>query len=340
VSLKVPHKNVIDTPMQRLPKQEPQHKQKSNWRQALDRLEGAYADGTLRAYRADMEAFESWCKKAKRAAIPARPETLAAFVAHQSELVAPSTLKRRLAAIRKIHRLMKLENPATDEEVLIAMRRALRKKPTRPRQALALTSSFRNRLIAACPESLLGKRDRALIALGYDTLCRRAELAALQVEDIVGSDNQTVQILIRRSKSDPYGRGRLGYVSPDTRQLLNVWLGAAKIEEGFIFRTVRRGSVGRQPLHPSSINRILKRNAAAAKLNPKEIEAISGHSMRVGAAQDMIVSGLSILPIMQAGGWKCVNVVSRYVENANLTCLLERARAAADRRLKKERMSS
>jgi integrase/recombinase XerD len=180
-----------------------------------------------------------------------------------------------------------------------------------------------------------GKRDRALIALGYDTLCRRAELVALQVEDIVGSDNQTAQILIRRSKSDPYGRGRLGYVSPGTRQLLNVWLRAAKIEEGFIFRTVRRGSVDRQPLHPSSINRILKRNAAAAKLHPRDIKAISGHSMRVGAAQDMIVSGLSILPIMQAGGWKSVNVVSRYVENANLTPLLERARAGVQMMTKK-----
>ena len=50
--------------------------------------------------------------------------------------------------------------------------------------------------------------------------------------------------------------------------------------------------------------------------------------MRVGAAQDMIVSGLSVLPIMQAGGWKSMNVVGRYTENANLSPLLEKARAA------------
>ena len=50
--------------------------------------------------------------------------------------------------------------------------------------------------------------------------------------------------------------------------------------------------------------------------------------MRVGAAQDMIVSGSSILPIIQAGGWRSMNVVGRYVENANLNPLLERARAA------------
>ena len=43
---------------------------------------------------------------------------------------------------------------------------------------------------------------------------------------------------------------------------------------------------------------------------------ISGHSMRIGAAQDMMVAGFDALAIMQAGGWKSANVVLRYVENA------------------------
>ena len=34
-----------------------------DWREALARLEGAYADSTLRAYRADFEVFDSWCRK-------------------------------------------------------------------------------------------------------------------------------------------------------------------------------------------------------------------------------------------------------------------------------------
>jgi len=48
--------------------------------------------------------------------------------------------------------------------------------------------------------------------------------------------------------------------------------------------------------------------------------------MRVGAARDMIASGLRVLPIMQAGGWRTMNVVARYAESANLTALLHRAR--------------
>lgn len=39
--------------------------------------------------------------------------------------------------------------------------------------------------------------------------------------------------------------------------------------------------------------------------------------------------------MMQAGGWRFVNIVSRYVENANLNPLLEKAQGGhAQRRLK------
>ena len=72
--------------------------------------------------------------------------------------------------------------------------------------------------------------------------------------------------------------------------------------------------------------RILKQAAQSAGLPTKSVVNLSGHSMRVGAAQDLIASGLSILPIMQGGGWKMVNVVSRYVENANRSSLLRHTR--------------
>ena len=107
-----------------------------DWRTALSGLEATYAKNTLRAYQADMQAFEDWCRKARRRALPATPQTVAAFIAHETERCSAATLKRRLAGIRKVHRLLRMENPVTDEEVVIAMRRALRAKRARPRQAL------------------------------------------------------------------------------------------------------------------------------------------------------------------------------------------------------------
>ena len=299
----------------------------STWRNALVRLDGAYAETTLRGYRSDMEIFENWCLKNGAAPLPASSETVAAFVASQAETCAAATLKRRLAAIRKVHRLFRMENPVTDEEVVIAMRRALRAKRVRPSQAMGLTSRIRDQLIAACPETLAGQRDRVMIALGYDTLCRRSELVGLRVEDITNLTEGAAQILVRRSKNDPFGAGRLAYISNRTLNLIDAWIAAAKIKSGPIVRAVTsRQTMDRDALHPYSITRILKRVAVAAGLPPASVAHLSGHSMRVGAAQDMIASGLGVLPIMQAGGWRTTNVVARYVENANLSALLHRFR--------------
>ena len=63
-----------------------------------------------------------------------------------------------------------------------------------------------------------------MIMLGYDTLCRRSELVALRVEDLASPFRKSAQIFIRRSKSDPYGEGRLGYVSPETLAFVQDWL--------------------------------------------------------------------------------------------------------------------
>ncbi len=240
--------------------------------------DAGYSPNTLRAYRADMNTFERWCEENKIQALPAAPETVAAFIAAQAPNNSAATLKRRLAAVRKIHRLLRLENPVTDEEVVIAMRRALRSKSARPQQALGLTWSLRDQLLAACPQTLAGSRDRALIALGYDTLCRRAELVGLRVEDITPGSKHSGQILVRRSKNDPYGAGRLAYVSEQALKFMRAWLNAAGIKSGCIFRAVAGGKVGGQPRHPYSVNRILKRAAQAAKVPPQSVAHLSGHS--------------------------------------------------------------
>jgi len=296
--------------------------ERTKWQAALARLEGAYAVSTLRAYQSDIKIFEGWCVSVGTEQFPASPETIAAFVAAQATKVSTATLKRRLAAIRKVHLLLRLQNPIPDEEVTIAMRRALRAKCARPHQAMGLTRELRDRLLAGCRDTLSGKRDRALIAVGYDTLCRRSELVGLRAEDIAFIDGDAAQILIRRSKTDPYGHGRLGYISANSFLLLQDWLKAARIKHGFLFRRVRNNSIAEEALHPYSVNRILKDAAARSGLPSETVRELSGHSMRVGAAQDMISSGLGILPIMRAGGWRTMNVVARYVENTDLTVVM------------------
>ena len=65
------------------------------------------------------------------------------------------------------------------------------------------------------------------------------------------------------------------------------------------------------------INRIYKRIARKAGLDESAIESISGHSMRVGAAQDLLNSGASMPVIMQRGRWSKTDTVMRYLEQVN-----------------------
>ena len=126
-----------------------QHAPPMNWGDALARLDGAYSEHTLRGYRSDFARFVAWCEAVGQTPLPASPETVAEFVADQATTCLPATLKRRLAGIRKLHRLMRLPNPVTDEEVLLALRRALRTKAntskagTRPDRRIARQTDHR-----------------------------------------------------------------------------------------------------------------------------------------------------------------------------------------------------
>src|SRR5664279_6207856 len=250
-----------------------------DWREAISRLDGAYSENTLRGYRADFALFEDWCRRTGRSALPTSPETVAAFVAHDAIKASPSTLRRRLAGIRKVHRLLRFVNPVEDEEVLIAMRRALRTKPRRQKQAHGLTRALRDKLLAACPDSLLGLRNHALIAVGYDTLCRRSELVSLRLEDLAPLENGAMSILVRRAKNDPFGDGRYGYLTPPTVEVLKSWLDAASIKKDWLFRKVISDRVGPKPLHPYTVNRIIKGAANAAWFDANIVQNLSGHSM-------------------------------------------------------------
>jgi len=123
-----------------------------NWREAILRLEGAYSENTLRSCRADFAAFEAWCRTSRLRPLPASPQAVAGFITAVAPKFSPSTLRRRLGGIRKVHRLMRLPNPVDDEAVLLAMWRALRSKPRRPKQAYGLAKDLRDKLRSSrCP---------------------------------------------------------------------------------------------------------------------------------------------------------------------------------------------
>ena len=298
-----------------------------DWRAALLRLDGAYSDNTIRTYRTDVQAYETWARATQLEPFPASAEMIAAFIAARAPHDAASTLRRRIYGLRKIHRLLKLPSLIDDEEVTIALRKALRQKRSRMKQALGLKRDLLERLMEATGDDLLGLRDRALLALGYATLCRRAELVAIRVEDFGKVDEDgSVSVLIRRSKADPFGYGRVAWVSPHAMEHVRSWLVASGIDEGFVIRTVFGEKIIDEAIAPYSVSRRLKRLAEKAGLDAATIAGLSGHSLRVGAAQDMAEEGFDLLALMTAGGWKTAHVVARYVEEARVRRVGEKRR--------------
>jgi len=295
------------------------HSQRSelDWRKEFKRLEGAYAPSTMRSYYADVEIFLNWCDDQNLAPFPASVETVCRFLEGQAPDRAPSTVRRRLYAIRKVHRLLRLDDPTYDEDINLTFRRIRRAKRTRPKQAKGMTRPYLDKFLAVQPNSPWGLRNRAMLLLGYELLTRRSELVALTTNDLEALADGTMRVIIRRSKADPFGQGRVAFTSKSTAAAVEEWLTWRGPEINFLFCPIYRGRAVNRDLSTTTVKRLVKSAAKSAGLDPAEIDAFSGHSLRVGAAQDLLCAGYDAAAIMRAGGWKSVNILGRYLEMAD-----------------------
>ena len=275
---------------------------------------GAFSDSTERALRSDLAIYAEWCAGRGERALPAEPETVAAFVDDRAEVRAPATVRRYVTSIGIAQRALGLERTVKSPVVRLALKRMHRRKGRRQDQATGLTWPLRQRLMEAAGDRLIDDRNRALLAVAYDAMLRRTELVSLQVADLLEEMRGDGSLLVRRSKTDGEGRGEVAWVGPDTVRLVRAWLGRAGIGEGMLFRSVGRGGRVGERLHPCQVSRIFKAMAREAGLPEAVAGGLSGHSARVGAAQDMVAVGIGMPAILQAGRWKSVTMVNRYGE--------------------------
>ena len=269
---------------------------------------GALSANTERAVRSDLAIYSAWCTERGVAALPASAETVAAFVDAMARVRATATVRRYVSSIVAAHRAIGLEKTARSEPVRLALKRMHRRKGRRQEQAKGLTWALRERLLGTGGEELIDARNRALLAFAYDTLLRRGELVALQVSDIVEETGGAATVLVRRGKADPEGLGATVYLARDSMALVRRWLERSGVRQGKVFRSLSRGVVG-EGLEAGQVSRIFKRMAREADLPAEVVEHISGHSTRVGAAQDMVAGGIGMAAILHAGRWKTTTMV-------------------------------
>lgn len=278
--------------------------------------QGAFAQNTVRAFRSDCRVWGKFCLDRGVDFLPASPETVRDWIAETyREGMAPATIARRVSSVSSLHQRAKVTDPTKTEIVALALRSmrqaAKADRRGRQKQAPALNRPDVNRALRDAGDGLRALRNRALVAVGYDTLCRRSEIAAIRVEDVTVDHEGHGSVLIASSKTDQEGRGQERYLAPDTVRVVELWKAAAGISEGPLFRVVRKGgkSVG-GAIEGRTIASVFAELAQSAGLEVRP----TGHSLRVGAAQDMRAAGLSLVEIMQAGGWRKTETLMRYVE--------------------------
>ena len=110
------------------------------------------------------------------------------------------------------------------------------------------------------------------------------------------------------------GEGATAYLSPLTMQLLKEWTTQAGIKDGAIFVRVHGAASVGGALTAQNVSVVLRKVGQWIGLEKEEWERISGHSCRVGAAQDLLALNIDLSSVMQAGRWKDTRMPMRYGE--------------------------
>jgi site-specific recombinase XerD len=278
------------------------------------------AESTRRAYRSDFEIFQTWCSERKVSVLPATAEAVAAFIAFEAaRSIKPSTIARRVAAIRYAHKLAGHETPTDAETVRATLRGIRRTVGTALIRKAPITAERMRAMAAATPDTPIGLRDRALLLVGFAGALRRSELVALNVDDIEETEGGLC-VRIGRSKTDQEGQGAIIAIVPGSVacpiKAIKSWLAAGKITDGPIFRQiVKGGRVTAGRLSDKSVVDIIKCYAQRIGLDAK---SVAGHSLRAGFLTSAAARGASIFKLMDVSRHRSVDTLRGYVRDAEM----------------------
>jgi site-specific recombinase XerD len=298
-------------------------------------------ESTRRAYTEDIKRFAAWCAEHGRGGLPTDGTTLTEYATHVAYDCGwtPVSIERARWAIVKWHSLAEVPPPSTDGlvGVLKGYREALAKSKSpkaKPRKATPASRSSLVAMLATLDRSTAaGKRNAAIILLGFAIAGRRGEIASLDIGDLDFQD-RGLQVSVYRQKTrkmdDPVVQYR-----PDRAvcpvHAVAEWtgaLGTAGPTAGPLFvRIDRHGRIGHQltrggvPIGDSdgrmtgqAVADVIHRSAISAGLSGRW----SGHSLRRGLATSMHQAGAERRQIERQGGWEAGSrAVSGYIEDAD-----------------------
>ena len=278
----------------------------------------ARAQNTRRAYHGHWNRFQSWAREQAFDLPDGLEAALSDYLVHLAETGRRmATIRQARAAIVKGTELTGWPRPSGPgvAETMRGLGRILKgpQKQAAPLSAEALaairaTALTPHRTRGGHPETAeyalqRGLMDIALASVLRDGLLRVSEAAALRWGDVELAGDGSGRIRVQESKTDQEGEGTVLYLGPAAVEDLL----AIRPEEAVI-----DGAMEVFGMHPDTIRRRVRRAARAAGL--PEWESVSGHSGRVGMAQDLSAAGFGLPELMTAGRWRSPRMPARYTE--------------------------
>lgn len=283
---------------------------------------GSKAANTRVAYAADWRRFERWCDDHQVQPMPAHPETVAEYLAHCADNgSACASIMRYLTVISQAHLVRGFPTPRSDPRVQAVIQGVRNQLSVAQRQVRPLLLEDLRRIVAALPgRDILKIRNRALLLVGFAGAFRRAELVSLRVDDLQRCERGYL-LTLRRSKTDQAGEGTVKGIPLGQTELCPVravdeWLAVGGIDGSWLFRCIGNSKKpGYRPLLPGHVAWIVKTACLAAGIDPTHY---SGHSLRSGLATQAAQQGASDRAIMKQTGHKSVDMVHRYIRDADI----------------------
>tara|TARA_B100001248_G_scaffold26430_1_gene17279 strand:+ start:781 stop:1695 length:915 start_codon:yes stop_codon:yes gene_type:complete len=280
--------------------------------ETIKNLKNSKAHNTLRAYQADFNDFSNFCKTNNFSTLPTDPKIVALYLTHLSSSCKFSTLKRRLASIKVIHKLkgnyIDIKHPIISEN-LMGIKRKLGVKQMSKKPILLNDLKLIIQAIDDEKNEFKKIQNKALILIGFAGGFRRSELVSIEYDD-VDFVNEGVKINIKKSKTDQIGIGMTKAIPyfKNTKFCpvvsLKEWINYAKINSGRIFK-----------ISDKTVALIIKKYALISGLDHSKY---AGHSLRSGFATSTAETGADERSIMAMTGHKTTQMVRRYIQEANL----------------------
>jgi len=280
--------------------------------ETLKNLKNSKAHNTLRAYQADFKDFSAFCANNGLNSLPSEPKIIAIYLTYLSSFSKYSTLKRRLASIKVIHKLkghyIDIKHPIITEN-LMGIKRKMGVKQTAKKPLLINDLKSIIKVIDEEKNNSKRLQNKALLLIGFSGGFRRSELVSIEHDDL-DFVAEGVKIIVRRSKTDQTGLGMTKAIPYfDNKKYcpvtsLKKWINFSKIDNGKIFN-----------ISDKTVALTIKKYALLAGLDHNRY---AGHSLRSGFATSTAETGADERSIMAMTGHKTTQMVRRYIQESNL----------------------